>query len=91
MDFFGAGRDLPSAYSGHRGYAYFGAPPERSGAVVYVGSDVDRLRPYFSRVSKAATVAGGPGESYLDGVPVWTLDGRTTPWSRIWPGYRHLS
>lgn len=91
VDFFGAGRDLPPAYSGHRGYAYFGAPPEASGAVVYVGSDVDRLRPYFSRVNRAATVAGGPGESYLDGVPVWILDGRTTPWSRIWPGYRHLS
>ncbi|GAB2898647.1 glycosyltransferase family 39 protein [Streptomyces deserti] len=91
VDFFGPDRGLPHAYSGHRGYGYFGAPPDSSGAVVYVGSDVARLERYFTRVTRAATVAGGTGESHLDGTPVWILDGRTTPWSRIWPDYRHLS
>ncbi|MFH8485221.1 ArnT family glycosyltransferase [Streptomyces longisporoflavus] len=91
VDYLGADRGLPSAYSGHRGYWYLGAPPDSSGPVLYVGSDVAKLKPYFSQARKAATVAGGEGESYIDGVPVWVLDGRRKPWSKIWPGYGHLS
>ncbi len=91
VDHFGPDRDLPPAYSGHRGYWYFGAPADSSGPVLYVGSDVAKLKPYFTKVRKAATAAGGPGESFVDGVPVWILEGRTTPWSTIWPDYGHLS
>nr|BCB17034.1 putative glycosyl transferase [Streptomyces nobilis] len=91
VDHFGPDRDLPPAYSGHRGYWYFGAPSDSSGPVLYVGSDVAKLKPYFSTVKKAATAAGGPGESFVDGVPVWVLDGRKKPWSDIWKDYGHLS
>lgn len=91
VDHLGAGRGLPSAYSGHRGYWYFGAPSDSSGPVLYVGSDVAKLKPYFKTVKKAAKAAGGPGESFVDGVPVWVLDGRTKPWSEIWKDYGHLS
>ncbi len=91
VDHFGPDRDLPPAYSGHRGYWYFGAPADSSGPVLYVGSDVAKLKPYFTKVQKAATAAGGPGESFVDGVPVWILEGRTKPWSKIWPDYGHLS
>ncbi|MFF9898015.1 ArnT family glycosyltransferase [Streptomyces longispororuber] len=91
VDHFGADRGLPDAYSGHRGYWYFGAPSDSSGPVLYVGSDVAKLKPYFSSVRKAARAAGGPGESYVDGVPVWVLDGRKQPWSTIWKDYGHLS
>ncbi|WJV44903.1 ArnT family glycosyltransferase [Streptomyces flavofungini] len=91
VDHFGPDRDLPPAYSGHRGYWYFGAPSDSSGPVLYVGSDVAKLKPYFTKVRKAATAAGGPGESFVDGVPVWILEGRTKPWSKIWPDYGHLS
>ncbi|MFE9728769.1 ArnT family glycosyltransferase [Streptomyces sp. NPDC005794] len=91
VDHFGPDRGLPPAYSGHRGYWYFGAPSDSSGPVLYVGSDVAKLKPYFSSVEKAATAAGGPGESFVDGVPVWILDGRNKPWSDIWKDYGHLS
>ncbi|MBF6202198.1 glycosyl transferase family 39, partial [Nocardia cyriacigeorgica] len=39
LEYFGPARGLPAVYSPNRGYGYFAAPPDDTGAVMYVGVD----------------------------------------------------
>lgn len=71
-EFYGGQR----VYSGHRGYWYFGPPPESADAVLFAGFDPGSLRPYFAHETQVA-------EGLL-----WVFDGRTAPWARIWPDLR---
>lgn len=73
---------LPEAYSSNRGYGYFPPPPETKDSVLYVGSDPDEVRPYFSEVRK---VTGGGTDA-----SVWLCTGKREPWSSLWPRLRHL-
>ncbi|MDI5981337.1 ArnT family glycosyltransferase [Amycolatopsis magusensis] len=72
VEYFGTSR----VYSGHRGYWYFGAPPDTAENVLFVGLDPSRLRPHF-----ASEVA------LTDGL-VWLLEGRQAPWPALWPALK---
>jgi hypothetical protein len=81
--------DLRS-YSFHRGAAYFDTPPEDSGAVVFVG-DPTPLAPYFPTITPVGRLDNDQRINNLtQGMPIFLLQGRTAPWSRIWPAVRHL-
>ncbi|TCP52068.1 dolichyl-phosphate-mannose-protein mannosyltransferase [Tamaricihabitans halophyticus] len=82
LDAYASRYELPGSYSAHRGYGFFGPPPERVDAVVYVGDRPDRLRRYFGDV-RAAT---DPGQD----PKVWLATDRTVSWARIWPELREL-
>ena len=91
IDRFGPARGLPQAYSAHRGYWYFGAPPDEAGAALFVGSDQASLRRFFTEVYPVATVTTGPMMNlFSQPTPVWLCSGQRAPWSRIWPQLRHL-
>lgn len=84
---------LPQAYSLNRSYGYFAPPPEGQDAVLYVGNDPTALRGAFTGAREVARisgegVAGLAGED--TGTAVWSLTGRTEPWSVLWPRLRHL-
>jgi hypothetical protein len=81
--------DLP-AYSGHRGAAWFGMPPEDSGAVLFVG-DPTSLAPAFDRVTRVGAMDNDVRVTNLvQGTPIFLLEGRHRAWAEIWPTIRHL-
>ncbi|MFB9909374.1 ArnT family glycosyltransferase [Allokutzneria oryzae] len=76
LDRFGPELGLPLTQSPHRGYWYFGPPAEGKDTVLYVGEDVDRVRPYFASAREVAP-------------HVWLCEGRNQPWQRVWPHLRY--
>ncbi len=78
------------AYSYHRGAAWFGTPPEDSGAVVFVG-DPTELAPAFASVRQVGALDNDVRVNNLtQGSPIFLLEGRTVPWAQLWARVRHL-
>ncbi|QWF77115.1 hypothetical protein HUW46_00495 [Amycolatopsis sp. CA-230715] len=76
IEYNGAGRGVGTVYSGHRGYWYFGAPPESARDVLFVGFDPGKLGRYFTATAPV-----------IDGL-AWLETGRTRAWAEIWPTLR---
>jgi hypothetical protein len=88
---YGPERGLSTVYSPHRGYWYFGAPPDSATTVLYVGGTADRLSRLFEHVRQVATVDNRLGVSNkFQGAPVWLCEGTREPWSVLWPKLRLL-
>jgi hypothetical protein len=91
LDRYGPARGLPRPFSPHRGYWYFGAPPDNADTVLFVGSNPAYLRRYFSEVRQVATVTVGPTMNlFSQATPVWLCSGRRAPWSQLWPQLRRI-
>jgi hypothetical protein len=91
IDRFGPARGLPRAYSAHRGYWYFGSPPDDTDTVLFVGSNPSYLHQFFTEVSESTIITSGPAMNlFAHRVPVWLCSGRHEPWSQLWPRLRHL-
>lgn len=72
--------DLPRVYSHHRGYYYLGRPPPTADTVLYVNPDGPAaLRDYFAHARQLGNSQSGVYSG------IWLLEGRTRPWSTIWP------
>lgn len=88
LDVLGPEFGLPVVHSPHRGYWFFGAPPDSAAVLLYVGA-TEPLEPYFTTGRRLATV-----QTELDlvnlaqGVSVIRYDGPRLPWSRLWPRIR---
>ncbi|GAA5138652.1 glycosyltransferase family 39 protein [Pseudonocardia adelaidensis] len=81
--------ELPS-YSFARGAAWFGIPPEGSGAVVFVG-DPSAIAPAFRAVTRVGELDNDERVANLvQGTPIHVLDGRRVPWAQLWASARHL-
>lgn len=89
LDRFGPALGLPPAYSGDRGYWYFGGPPENAKTVLYLG-DPAPLRPYFGQLRPLGSVdSTALGVRTLAGAtPIWLATARRQPWSVLWPALR---
>jgi hypothetical protein len=74
---------LPEAYSANRSYGYFAPPPADHDVVLYVGSDPDALRPYFSDVRTVADIG--------DDMHAYLLTGQRQSWEQMWPRIRTLT
>jgi len=74
---------LPEAYSANRSYGYFAPPPADHDVVLYVGSDPDALRPYFSDVRTLADIG--------DHMHAYLLTGQRQSWEHMWPQIRTLT
>jgi hypothetical protein len=90
IDRYGPALGLPSAYSGHNAYGYWGPPPDHAGPVVTVGLDRTDLRRFrgchlASRIDNSAGI-----DNDERGEPVEDCAGTRGPWSRVWPSLRHL-
>jgi hypothetical protein len=89
IDHYGRAYGLPSAYSGHNSYWWWG-PPRSSGPTIAVSLDRSSLSPYFRHISLAARIHNSEGVSNDEqGAPVWICRGRTGSWPAIWPAFKH--
>ncbi len=78
------------SFSLGRGAAWFGAPPEDSGAVVFVG-DPAALAPAFQVVTQVGELDNDERVANLaQGTPIFLLEGRLEPWAQLWASARHL-
>jgi hypothetical protein len=81
--------ELPS-YSFHRGAAWFGTPPEESGAVVFVGDPAAIIGAFgtgtwIGQLDNDERVA-----NLAQGTPIYLLEGRRVPWTQLWESARRL-
>jgi len=91
IDRYGPALDLPSAYSGHNGYADWGPPPEREAPVVAVGIARGDLERWFARCEVAARIDNGVGlDNEEQGAPVHLCTDRRRTWAALWPQIAHL-
>lgn len=74
VDMFGAA--VPRAYSGHRGYYYFGKPPEQDDTVLFFGTQNPALQKAFTSAQPIVP----------DFATLYT--GRTVSWEQLWPRLR---
>jgi Dolichyl-phosphate-mannose-protein mannosyltransferase len=91
IDRYGPAHGLPHPFSPHRGYWYFGAPANNTDTVLFLGSDANHLRRYFTEVRKVAAVDIRAHSPFISGViPLWLCRGPRAPWSQLWPQLGHL-
>jgi hypothetical protein len=89
VDRYGGALGLPSAYSGHNGYAAWGRPPGSTPALV-IGYDPALLA---DSCAETRTVGRLTSESDVDNdengtVLTWCVPAR--PWRELWPSFTHL-
>lgn len=78
------------SFSFSRGAAWFGTPPEDSGAVVFVGDpstiiSAFRTGTWVGQLDNDERVA-----NLAQGTPIYLLEGRRVPWAQLWESARHL-
>ncbi|GAA4840344.1 ArnT family glycosyltransferase [Saccharopolyspora rosea] len=88
LDVLGRRAGLPGAHSPHRGYWFFGAPPDDADAVLYVGSTAP-LAPHFAE-SRRLAVVRSELVNIPQGVSVTLYRHPLQPWSQLWPRLREL-
>ncbi len=91
VDHYGRVAGLPSAYSGHNAYWYWGPPPAGAGAAVAVGFDRVTLAGYCGSLRLAMRLNNHLGVADQEqGAPVWVCTQLRTAWTVIWPRLRDL-
>lgn len=94
LDRYGPEAGLPQAYSGSRGFWYFGRPGENSvdaDTVLFVGADPAKLAPHFRDARVVGSVQNRLGVlNASEHLPIWLLTGRTESWPVIWPQVKDL-
>ncbi|PWW52715.1 ArnT family glycosyltransferase [Actinokineospora spheciospongiae] len=89
----GPAHGLPPVYSGHRGFWFFGAPPDDATTAIIVGGDPGFLRAHFRSVR---AVGRADDHSSLENVvlrspTVWLVSDPVRPWSKTWPEWLHMN
>ncbi|WP_182877342.1 ArnT family glycosyltransferase [Microbispora sp. H10670] len=88
---YGPARGLPHGYSPHRGFWYFGPPPDDATVTLYVGDPPARLRDSFTRVRRVAAVDNGLNvRNTFQGAPIWLCEEQRERWSALWGRLRVL-
>jgi 4-amino-4-deoxy-L-arabinose transferase-like glycosyltransferase len=82
--------DLP-VYSGQNALHDLGPPPEGTGAVVFVGGQLEVAASLFSECRILTRLDNGVDVANEEqGQPVAACVGPRQPWARLWPQLRHL-
>jgi 4-amino-4-deoxy-L-arabinose transferase-like glycosyltransferase len=89
IDRYGPALGLPTAYSGHNAFGYWGPPPDRPGPVITVG--LNRQLRHFRDCRLAARISNSAGvDNDERGEPIERCAAPRAPWSVLWPRLRHL-
>ncbi|WP_277681684.1 ArnT family glycosyltransferase [Saccharomonospora azurea] len=89
---FGPEHGVPAVYSPHRGYWYFGAPPDHTTTVLVVGGEDAELRRFFGSVRPAGATADPYGVTNLaSNVPMWVCEQPLAEWPRLWEQMRRIA
>lgn len=89
---YGPALGLDRVYSGHNAFWRFDRPPDGAAPVIVVGyRSREALRDRFEDCRLSARIDNGVDlDNEEQGGPVWTCARTATPWSKLWPGLRHL-
>jgi hypothetical protein len=81
------GTPLPTVYSDHLGYWYWGPPPDSDTDAMVVGDfSAARLSRMYGNCSVLTTITTPPGvDNDLTGLPVRLCTQQRQPWSSLWP------
>ncbi len=92
VDRYGPALGLPTAYSGHNNFWFWGPPPATDRDVLAVGVDPGLLRREFTQVRQVATYWNGLGVADDEqGTPVYLATGLKSSWAAAWPAFRDYS
>jgi hypothetical protein len=91
VDRYGPELGLPSAYSGHMGFWYWGPPPASASSVLGVGFDPGYLQRFFATVRLVSRLNNhlqvNNDEQHA---PIWFASRLRESWPQIWPTLRDL-
>jgi 4-amino-4-deoxy-L-arabinose transferase-like glycosyltransferase len=91
VDRYGPALALPTAYSGHMGFWYWGPPPASATSVLGVGFNPGYLERFFAEVRLVSRL-----ENHLQvnndeqHAPVWFASGLRGRWAALWPRFKDL-
>lgn len=92
LDRFGGRYGVPSVYSGQNELYFYGPPPESATAILFVGRDPGPRPPLpgFSTCTTVGTLDNRLGvDNEEQGRLIVFCQGRSVPWSKLWPEYQH--
>jgi hypothetical protein len=91
VDRYRPGLGLPTAYSGHMGFWYWGPPPASATSVLGVGFDPGYLQRFFATVRLVSRLNNhlqvNNDEQHA---PLWFASGLRESWHQIWPKFKDL-
>ncbi|SFN26387.1 hypothetical protein FEK33_09140 [Nocardia asteroides NBRC 15531] len=88
---YGAEYGLPTPYSGHNAYGWWGPPPDSATTVLTVGIQRERLADLCAVVEPAGMLDNGLGiDNDEQGAPLFVCRDPVRPWSQVWPRLRTL-
>jgi hypothetical protein len=84
------GDDVPSVYSPHVSYYFWGPPPEAASVVIAVGYEVEQLAPYFevAQVVEVARALCAECMGWRQDVPIVLARDPQRSWAELWPELR---
>ncbi|MGO9971610.1 MAG: glycosyltransferase family 39 protein [Solirubrobacteraceae bacterium] len=91
VDRYGPALGLPTAYSGHMGFWYWGAPPASATTVLGVGFEPGYLDRFFADVRLISRL-----DNHLEvdndeqHAPIWFATGLRSNWTALWPSLKDL-
>lgn len=91
VDRYGPALGLPTAYSGHMGFWYWGPPPASATSVLGIGFEAGYLDRFFADVRLISRL-----DNHLEvnneeqHAPIWFATGRRNSWSALWPRLKDL-
>jgi 4-amino-4-deoxy-L-arabinose transferase-like glycosyltransferase len=91
IDRYGPELGLPSAYSGHNAYGYWGPPPDGSAPVIAIGLTQSELARHLRACEEVTRIDNGLEiDNDEQGTTVNVCGGPRHSWSREWPSVRQL-
>ena len=94
LDRFGGAYGLPKVHSGQNQLYFYGPPPSTDTNALFVGHDVGDPIAHagFTSCAVVGTLDNNVGvDNEEQGRQILFCQGRTEPWSQIWPTYQHYS
>ena len=85
LDRYGPAHGLPPVHSGHRGFGYFGPPPDSATTALLVGP-VKRANEFCAVITPLPTHVDPSANAGMNGVVPLGLCTPRAPWSVLWPG-----
>ncbi|MBE5462796.1 ArnT family glycosyltransferase [Mycobacteroides abscessus] len=91
LDYDQSAAGLPAVFSPKRGFGYFGAPPDNTETVLWVGSTKADLQARLASVVAAAKFGVRLGMPQVTrDITIWKCTGPLQPWSTMWPQLQTL-
>jgi hypothetical protein len=89
LDHHGPAAGLPEVHSGHRGYGFFGPPPDTATAAILVG-EVRDAGTFCRTITPLPPHVDPTANAVINGVVPLSLCTPRAPWSALWPSIMNM-